>query len=266
MDICHFFFGIVFELIIEKKQFKMKNVLTLLCLLFVTQIAFSQPPKYDDLKILYADANYEKLAKVASGYTENDKTKKDILPYIWIAKGLYKISLSGTDNEEFKNAYKDAISYLGKGMKYDLKETNGATIAEHSEFIELFQKSLFEVIDNELTSGSAQKAYGWAVRYQKITFNSAPIKYVLGVCKYKSDDKTTARSLWQEADLELKDVTSIQDWSEADKGILKIGVLRSAAALNESRQQDKARALLNKVAHWFENDEDWKTRYDEIIN
>lgn len=244
----------------------MKNVLTLLCLLFITQISFSQAPKYDDLKILYADANYEKLAKVASGYTESDKTGKDVLPYIWLAKGLYKVSLSGTDNEDFKNAYKDAISALGKGMKYDMKATNGSTIAEHSEFIEDFQKSLFEVIDNELASGSAQKAYGWAVRYQKITNNEAGIKYVMGVCKYKAEDKTTARSLWQEADVILKTVESIQDWSEADKSMLKIGVLRSAAALNESRQQDKARELLNKVAHWFENDDDWKARYDDIIN
>ena len=244
----------------------MKNVLTLFCLLFVAQIAFSQAPKYDDLKILYADANYEKLAKVASGYTENDKTKKDVLPYIWLARGLYKVSLSGTDNEDFKNAYKDAISALGKGIKYDLKETDGAIISEHSEFIELFQKSLFEIIDNELTSGSAQKAYGWAVRYNKITQNESGIKYVLGVCKYKAEDKTTARSLWQEADEILKTVESIQTWSEADKSMLKIGILRSAAALNESRQQDKARELLNKVAQWFENDDDWKARYDEIIN
>ncbi len=244
----------------------MKNVLTLFCLLFVAQIAFSQAPKYDDLKILYADANYEKLAKVASGYTENDKTKKDVLPYIWLARGLYKVSLSGTDNEDFKNAYKDAISALGKGIKYDLKETDGAIISEHSEFIELFQKSLFEIIDNELTSGSAQKAYGWAVRYNKITQNESGIKYVMGVCKYKAEDKTTARSLWQEADEILKTVESIQTWSEADKSMLKIGILRSAAALNESRQQDKARELLNKVAQWFENDDDWKARYDEIIN
>lgn len=244
----------------------MKNVLTLLCLLFITQIAFSQPPKYDDLKILYADANYEKLAKVASGYTESDKTSKDVLPYIWLAKGLYKVSLSGTDDENFKNAYKDALKYMAKGMKYDWKYNDGATLEEHSEFVDEIQKSLFELIDNELTSGSAQKAYGWAIRYQKITENSAGIKYVIGACKYKSDDKTTARSMWQEADQELKEVTSIEDWSDADKKILKIGILHSAAALNDSRQQDKARELVNKVAHWFENDEDWKTRYDEIVN
>lgn len=244
----------------------MKNVLTLLCLLFITQLAFSQRPKYNDLKILYADANYEKLAKVASGYTENDKTKKDILPYIWLSKGLYKISLSGTDDENFKNAYKDALKYMAKGMKYDLKYNNGTTLDDNREFVDELQKSLFELIDNELTSGSAQKAYGWAVRYKKITQNNVGIIYVSGACKYKAQDKTTARSLWQEAEAELKTVESIQDWSEADKGILKIGILHSAAALNDSRQQDKARALLNKVAHWFENDEDWKMRYDEMIN
>lgn len=244
----------------------MKNVLTLLCLLFITQIAFSQPPKYNDLKILYADANYEKLAKVASGYTESDKTKKDVLPYIWLSKGLYKISLSGTDDENFKNAYKDALKYMAKGMKYDVKYNSGATLDEHREFIDGLQKSLFEVIDNELTSGSAQKAYGWAVRYNKITQNPVGIKYVSAACKYKAEDKTTARSLWQEADKELKEITSIEGWSEADKKVLKIGILHSAAALNDSRQQDKARELVNKVAHWFENDEDWKMRYDEIVN
>ena len=244
----------------------MKNILALLSLLFISQLSFSQSPKYDDLKILYADANYEKLAKVASGYTESDKTSKDVLPYIWLAKGLYKISLSGTDDENFKNAYKDALKYMSKGMKYDLKYNDGATLAEHQEFVDELQRSLFELIENELAFGSAQKAYGWAIRYQKITENLAGIKYVMGVCKYNSEDKTTARSLWQEADTELKAVETIKNWSEADKLILKIGILRSAAALNDSRQQDKARELLNKVAHWFENDEDWKFRYDDIIN
>ena len=106
----------------------MKHILTILSVLFVTSLSFGQPPTYDDLKILYADANYEKLAKVAENYTLKDKTKKDVLPYIWLSKGLYKISLSGTDNEKFKNAYKAAIKHLSKGIKYDLKYNEGSTL------------------------------------------------------------------------------------------------------------------------------------------
>ena len=64
----------------------------------------------------------------------------------------------------------------------------------------------------------------------------------------------------------IKEIESIENWTAADKNMLKIGVLHSAAALNDSRQNDKARELLNKVAHWFENDQDWKDRYDLIIN
>ncbi|MFN5910701.1 MAG: hypothetical protein ACK45H_05135, partial [Bacteroidota bacterium] len=60
----------------------------------------AQPPKYDDLKILYADANYEKLVKVAENYSLKEELKKDALPFLWLAKGLYKISLSGTDDEK----------------------------------------------------------------------------------------------------------------------------------------------------------------------
>ncbi|HIP31285.1 MAG TPA: hypothetical protein EYG86_00840 [Crocinitomicaceae bacterium] len=244
----------------------MKNILTILSFLFIASLSYGQSPTYDDLKILYADANYEKLAKVASGYTEKDKTKKDILPYIWLSKGLYKISLSGTDNEKFKNAYKDAIKYLSKGIKYDLKYNEGSTIAEHKEFIDEFQLSLFEVIDNEVSDENFRRAYGWCIKYQKITTNKIGVKYMMGACKYSDQDKPTARTLWQEADKMLKELTTTDGWSEADLKMFKLGLLSSAEALKKTRQGDKARALLNKTAQWFEEDADWKERYDEIVN
>lgn len=244
----------------------MKNIFILLSFLFIASLSFGQAPAYDDLKILYADANYEKLAKVAAGYTENDKTKKDILPYIWLSKGLYKISLSGTDNEKFKNAYKDAIKYLSKGMKYDMKYNEGSTIAEHKEFIDKFQLSLYEVIDNEISDGNFRRAYGWGIKYQKITTNFVGVKYLMGACKYNDQDKPTARTLWQDGSKLLDELKTTEGWSEADLKIFKLGLLSSAEGLQKTRQGDKAKALLNRTAQWFEEDEDWQQRYDEIVN
>ena len=154
-------FGTVFEKTANKNVF-MKNLLSLLFIVVLSNLSLAQPPEYDDLKILYADADYEKLAKVAGSYTEKDNTKKDILPYIWLGKGLYKISLSGTTDEKFKNAYKDAIKYLKKGMRYDLKYNDGAVFAEHEEFLNKFQMSLVEIIDNEVAAESYRRAFGWA--------------------------------------------------------------------------------------------------------
>lgn len=244
----------------------MKNLLSLLFIVTVANLASAQPPNYDDLKVLYADANYEKLAKVAANYTESDKTKKDILPYIWLGKGLYKVSQSGTDDEKFKNAYKDAIKYLKKGIRYDLKYNEGATFEEHREFLDEFQMSLVEVIDNEISVGSFRRAYGWAIKYKSITFHEVGAIFMMGACKDRDQDKPTARTYWQEANALLAEMDGVDGWSDADKLMLKLGVLHSAAAMNDSRQNQQARDLLGKVAQWFENDEDWQTRYDEIVN
>ena len=152
------------------------------------------------------------------------------------------------------------------GLKYDIKYNNGETFVEHQEFSDLFQLSLQELIDNEVVSGNYKRAYGWAIKYQKITTHEVGAKYLMGACKFEDMDKATARTLWQEADKELATITSLDGWSEADKKMLKSGVLYSAAAMIKGRQNDSARALLNKVAQWFEEDEDWKSRYDAVVN
>lgn len=244
----------------------MKHILTLICLLTISFIGRSQSPDYTDLRILYADANYEKLVKEAEKYTNKDKTKKDVLPYIWLAKGLYKISLSGTSDEKFKNAYKDAIKYLGKGIKYDLKYNDGATMDEEREFIDEFQMSLFELIINEIGAKSYKRGSAWAIKYQKISVNNVGANYIMGACKFFDNDKQGARERWQVGEKMLNEIESIESWSDADKNMLKMGVLYSASAMKKGRQESKAQDLLGKVSQWFEEDEDWQTQYDEIVN
>ena len=244
----------------------MRNFILCTLVLFTSYLTFGQPPLYDDLKVLYADGNYEKLAKVGAGYTENEKTSKDILPYIWLGKGLYKMSLVGTDDPKYSNAYKDALKYVKKGLSYDIKYNEGATFEEHREFLDEFQASLVETIDNDLSTGNYKKAYGWVIKYKTITVNTVGSNYLMGACKFYDQDKATARTSWQEADKQLAGITGIDTWSDADKKILKIGILYSAQAMKEGRQIDQARKLLSKAAQWYEEDEDWKSRYDEIVN
>lgn len=245
----------------------MKRIITSIVFLLTACISFSQENyEFKELQILYADTDYEKLVKVAEKYTLSEKTKKNPEPYFWLAKGLYKISLSGTDDEKYKNAYKDAIKYLSKGMKYDMKYNEGANIQKEDKFVGEFQGSLFEIINNEASSGSFKRAKGWVVKYTKITQHLAGPNYFLGACYYFDADKTGARDKWSEAERILNEIESIESWSEADRNMLKFGVLYSALALKKSRQEDKAKALVGKVSQWFEEDPDWQTSYDEIVN
>lgn len=255
-------FGIDIEKTSRPNLNPMKKIIFLVMLLFAGLNASAQAPEYDDLKILYADGNYEKLVKVAFNYSEKEDLKKDPLPNLWLAKGLYKVSQSGTDDEKFKNAYKEAITALGKAMKLD---KDGSVLADHQEFIEKFQLSMVELISNELSAADYNKAAGWVLKYYKITRNGVGTKYLDGATKFAKADKGGANTIWKEADALLAKITSIDEWSEADVAMLQMGVLETAQCYVKAKQKDKAKTLLSKVAQWFEEDAEFNSKTAEIL-
>lgn len=237
--------------------------LVLIGALLTTKLLVAQAPEYDDLRILYADGDYEKLVRASEKYVMNDKTKSDALPHMWMGRGLYKVSLSGSDDEKYKNAYKEAIGEVGKSIKYDKA---GDVQSEYAEFYDEFRNSLVEMIKNEVDAGDFKKASTWIIKYYKINLTSIGAKYLDGVCKYRNADKGGANTIWKEAETMLKTVTDISEWNKAEKDLLMMGVIQTAECYLTAKQTDKAKAVMGKVAQWYEGNEDFKAKYDEIVN
>lgn len=237
--------------------------LVLITILFIAGFVRAQAPTYDDLRILYADGNYDKLIKVSSSYSTHDKTKNDPLAHLWLARGLYKMSLSGNSEEKYKNAYKEAVAALGKCIKLDKV---GDVQREYEEFIQEFKMSLIEVIANDIATPDFKKANSWVLKYYKLDPNSLGAKYLEAACKFRNGDKGGANTTWKEAEKKLVALETIDEWSKADIALFKMGILQSAECYVASRQVDKAKTLLGKVAQWFEEDEEFKAKYDEIVN
>ncbi|MNY51590.1 hypothetical protein D3C86_1871930 [compost metagenome] len=104
------------------------------------------------------------------------------------------------------------------------------------------------------------------MKYYKINLTSIGAKYLEGVCKYRNSDKGGANANWKEAETMLKSVSNIDDWSKAEKDMLMLGVMHTADCYITSKQTEKAKAVLGKVAQWYEGNEEFKTKYDEIVN
>lgn len=237
--------------------------LVLIGALLTTKLLVAQAPEYNDLRILFADGDYEKLVRASEKYTMNDKTKSDALPHMWMGRGLYKVSLSGSDDEKYKNAYKEAIGEVGKSIKYD---KDGSVQSEYAEFYDEFKNSIVETIRNEIDVKDYRKASTWILKYNKINMQSIGAKYLDGVCKYRNSDKGGANTAWKEADNMLKSVSDISGWDQAEKDLLMMGVIQTAECYLTARQTDKAKAVMGKVAQWYENNEDFKAKYDQIVN
>ena len=239
----------------------MKKLVAAVFLLFVG-LAKAQGPDYDDLRILYADGNYEKLVAKAENYTTNDKTKKDALPYFWHGRGLYAISLTGEAGDKYKNAFKESVNSVGKAIKLD---KSGEVLKEYDEFIIEYKSAIVERIQNDMDDPKVKNS-AWVVKYYKMDPNSVGAKYLEGFFKFKNNDKSGANLAWKDADTKLKAITSIEGWQEPDKELLKMGALKAAEMYKSMKQVDKARALLGSVKQWYEDDEDFMKEYDEIVN
>lgn len=241
---------------------RMKKLLTL-ALLAVGFGVFGQED-YEELLILKADNNWDKLIKKSAGYTEKDKTKNDPLPYYYLAVGLYNISFDADrDMDNYKNAYKDCMSTIGKFMR---KDKDSSVFLDKRDFFSEVKMSLVETIKNDIEAGDYRKAFSWVTKVYKFDRYELGAKYLEGACKHNSGDKSTARYKWKEADEILASTKSVSDWREEDLELLKLGVMESAKCMAESRQMDKAKEMLDKVAPWFETDDDFKRKYNEIVN
>ena len=246
---------------ISKKTY-MKNVFCLLLMLFSLTLSFSQEPDFDDLTILYADGKYDKLVSAAHKYSMKEHLQKHPLPFMWMAKGLYKISISGIPNEKHKDPYKEAIGFLAKAIKVD---KDSSCLKDNKEFVDEFQLSVVERVSNAISSNKFKDASGWAVKYYKITKNPIGPKYIEAASKFRGGDKGGATTLWKEIEKTLPLINHLEGWSDADKDLFVIGVLQTAECYIAAHQEDKAIALFNKVAPWFEEHEAFKTRYDEVV-
>jgi tetratricopeptide (TPR) repeat protein len=235
-------------------------------LLFIASFTFrlnAQPPTYDDLLILFADGNYAKLIKETVKYSEKDNTKNDAIVFYWMAKGYYKISFQADRPDEYKNAFKDCFNAIGKCIK---KDKEGKFYAEHRDFFSDVKKTLVETIKNELEAKDYRKAAGWANKVYKLTPTDIGAKYLEGACKYQTADKGGANGIWKEAEKMLAKVTSIEDYYPEDRELFKMGIFETCQCYIAMKQVEKAKSLLGKVAQWFKGDEDFKAKYDAIVN
>lgn len=244
----------------------MKKILLLATfILGLVMSASAQPPKYDDLLILFASEKYEKLLSKAEKYTQDKDTKKHALPYYFMSHALYNMSKDTkyTADPEFKKAFKDAIKYAGKCRKMDKDST---VYLDKREFFSDLKNDVVETIMNELESGGHGKCKGLVFNVYKLTPNDVGAQYLQGAISMIQGDRSTANDIFKKAGTDLDAIKSVDGWKKEDFDMLRIGLVEAAQAYVQNRQPEKAKEIMNKGYKWLANDEVFKLKYDEIVN
>lgn len=238
--------------------------------------ANAQPPTYDDLVILFSDADYEKLLKKAEKYTQSDKSRKDAIPYLYLSKANFEISKGGEQEEllaKYPRAFKESIKYAGKCIQ---KDKEGIVVADNMAHFTNLKVVVTEILRNLAESGDFGRLMGQIPLMIKVDKKDIGAYYLKAAAYYYKKDITGMKKTAKLADEMLKtadpnaftisedDDFDLTNKKKADINMLKLGVINYARALVLARQKEGAKDIMGKVKQWFEEDEEFKAVYDEI--
>lgn len=132
----------------------MKFIYLTILIFSVNGLIAQMSEKEDELRIMFAEEKYEKLAGKSLKYAEKKKYKKDPIPYLYASKACLEISKSYELRTKYPKSFKDALKYATKYRKKDDAKTISLTARDH---IEELKKIIREEIANNQLEYSTKK-------------------------------------------------------------------------------------------------------------
>ena len=233
----------------------MKKYLLILTVILFSSKFYAQPPSYNDLLILYVDGNYKKLASKAEKYTLKDDTKNDPYAYLWTSKALFKISQQNDQDEMYKNAYKDCISFMSKCIK---KDKTHEVFDKEKGFIFELKNSIIENTINEYTSKNYKKAQDYCKKLLSIFPDDVSAKFMDAACKFQLKDIPGATTVLNENQIAFELINTIDSYNEKEKEFFRTSIMETIKCLKENKQTERGNKIGENGKKWF-NDNDFKS-------
>ena len=244
----------------------MKRYLLFLITAFLafTTTTRAQTKQYDDLLVKYVDEKYEDCLAKAERYTQNDATKKDPLPYLYMSMCLYEMSKipKYQEMEDYKKADKDALKWAEKYRKKDKDKEFFNNYEDYwSELNTMAQESGL----NEYETGA--KGMSKARRY----FDSMTGYYpenpggwlMLALTQYQSNLPKDGDDSIVKYKAALDAAGDINTLPEDQKKLMKAGLIHYAEYLNSKGDKSGAKAAMETGKDAFKDDVEFKGAYEE---
>lgn len=237
----------------------------LIGILVFSKTAFSQSEKdMDKMLFYYVDEKYEKLLDMAMGFVEDDKTRRNPVPYIYVSRAYYEMSKIEEFDEAYPRAFRDAVKYA---VKYRKKDKDGEFIEENAEYIDVLKVQTFEMADNYYQIGKYSKAN----TYFKYITGMDPEDWGSWFLKGVNESRLNMRS---ESEISLKtaieglstlDNEKVESYLPGQMMLLKKGIINYSEFMVERGKMTEAKEIIAMGYPYFEDDNEYKIAYDVLI-
>ena len=239
----------------------------------------------DELTQIHADSNFIKLVKKASDYVVKPKYANDPTPHIFLAKGYYGMYRKDLKDEAIPDPLDEAITSTATAIEMDINGIFNTTI--HKIWLNKFQNEIASINvlfnleeennypvfyqgDNaERKSEINDQMMEGIEQYTSITKNPLASKFLEAAIRYNMKDVKTSTLIWKEETKNLLALENLDNYTETDLKVLKIGLILSAQMLQKNEKDGNATEackLLNKANDWFGKQKDFYSYYEKVMN
>jgi len=144
--------------------------------------------KNEKLAKLYNSGKYETCLFKADNLTYKSEYSKDPEPYLYVSMCFYELSKSTNPvvQEDYKDAFKQAVKYAGKFIKKDKQQ---GLLPDNIDYINTLKKEQIAVIKKYYKQDNYRKSVTPAKLYLKLNRDKdLGVMYFIGVCEVLSNN------------------------------------------------------------------------------
>jgi hypothetical protein len=223
----------------------------------IAQYDDEEPPlipqeDFDELLMWMVDGKFEKVLYKAIRYTEDDKTSKEPLPYVFMSMAFFKISESSDPDllEKFPNGLKDALKYSSKFVKKDKQNEH---VADYTDYFNDLRRSTMNQSEVFVDDEKYTKAKSYYKYLYSLDTEDPGAWLMYGTVLWKTKAKRDAEEAWALAK-ELLAEYGGKGLEEVQVDLLKYGVIYTAEMLAAEGDRTGAREWLDATDALFSDD------------
>lgn len=207
---------------------------------------------FDDLLMWMVDEKYEKVLYKSIRYTEDDKTSKEPLPYLFMSMAFFKISESSEPDllEEYPNGLKSALKYVTKFVKKDKEKEY---VGNYTDFFNDLRRATMNQAEVYVDDEKYTKAKSYYKYLYSIDREDPAAWLMYGTVLWRTKSKRDAQEAWELARNLLIEFGG-KGLEEVQLDLLKYGVIYTAEMLAAEGDRSGAREWLDSTNDLFSED------------
>ena len=216
-------------------------------------------PNYDKLWNLFIDEKYEQLLMKATAITQNDKRRKEPMPYMFMAMASYEMSKDEEYDEDYPKAFKDALKNAGKYRKKDKKYKYEE---QFTEFLQNLRSDAMEVGENLVEEEKYSKAKTYYKYLTQMDPNCQSSWLMYGYCLAKMNDIGGAKEALKK--VSFRNESDFDALSSEQVRLAKYGLISYSEHLYQTGMRDSARTTIDLGKDFYVDDKEYQLVHEDM--